>query len=272
MDDPITKQWSANTPPNHGNPPTTLFQTEDGAGTDDPGQEQERAEPEASPDSSPNEQPRPTAKEQVTSERRTMTSHELPDDVDLVTVEEAVTLFRERGLPRHIRTIQKYCARASGRALICYQTPTENGVRYLIEKASIDRFIVDAVHQAPTGQPESVQDPIVPSRENAEASDRSWFSSDLGIYDHPYVKHLESRNDRLEDKNDRLQGEIQSVLEAANERLIELQKANAVAQSETLGTFLLEAERIRTSQDDGDAAHSPPSYPTNGSESLRADV
>jgi hypothetical protein len=32
------------------------------------------------------------------------------NDLELVTVEEVVTLFREAGLPRHIQTIKKYCA------------------------------------------------------------------------------------------------------------------------------------------------------------------
>ena len=62
------------------------------------------------------------------------------------------------------------------------------------------------------------------------------------------------------------------VLEAANERLIELQKANAVAQSETLGTFLLEAERIRKSQDGDDTLQPSPSRETSTSESFRTDV
>lgn len=270
-------------PPDHplepGKPPTTLFPTEDVPATGQPGHtaperhrpvrpaasghEQDRSHSDTSPESRPNEQPRPAAVEHVNSERQTTANHELPEDVELVTVEEAVALFREAGLPRHIRTIQKYCARASGRALVCHQTPTENGVRYLIEKASIDRFIADAVSQAPTGHAKTPNEQFGSSQENTEISARSWSASDLGIYDHPYVKHLEIRNERLEDKNDRLQAEVKNVLEAANERLIELQKANAVAQSETLGTFLLEAERIRKSQDVDDPEPSPRPHPTS---------
>ena len=288
MDDPTTRPSSTDAPLDPSDPPTTLFPTVDASGTGKPGlvaaeheqrqrpaapgHEQDHGRSETSPESSPKERPRPTATEHGTSERQTTASHELPQDVELVTVEEAVTLFRERGLPRHIRTIQKYCARASGRVLICYQTPTENGVRYLIDKASIDRFIADAVHQAPTGQHETLREPVVLSRESTEASEHFGSASDLGIYNHPYVKHLETRNERLEDKNDRLQGEVKSVLEAANERLIELQKANAIAQSETLGTFLLEAERIRKSQDDDDTLQPSPSRETSISESFRTDV
>ena len=164
-----------------------------------------------------------------------------PDSADLVSVEEAVALFRERGLPRHIRTIQKYCARKSGRALKCYSVPTENGIRYMIDKTSIDRFIADATQQAPTGtnpDPE-VGLPIGLPDKQAVAG------AGLEVFEHPYVRRLETQVEKLEAKNDRLQNTVQQVLEQANERLIELQKANAVAQSETLGTFLLEAERIR---------------------------
>jgi hypothetical protein len=40
--------------------------------------------------------------------------------------------------------------------------------------------------------------------------------------------------------------------------LVELQKANAVAQSESLGRFLLEAERIRTGKEgSADDMHRP---------------
>ena len=164
-----------------------------------------------------------------------------PDSAELVSVEEAVELFRERGLPRHIRTIQKYCARKSGRALKCYSVPTENGIRYMIDKTSIDRFIADATQQAPTGahpDPEAG----LPSRLSEK---QSVADTGLEVFEHPYVKRLETQVEKLEAKTDRLQNTVQQVLEQANERLIELQKANAVAQSETLGTFLLEAERIR---------------------------
>ncbi len=55
--------------------------------------------------------------------------------------------------------------------------------------------------------------------------------------------------ERLESRNEALQANIQNVLEQANERLVELQKAAAVAQSESLGKFLLESERIRGGQE-----------------------
>lgn len=180
-----------------------------------------------------------------------------PDTADLVTVEEAVLIFRERGLPRHMRTIQKYCSRTTGRVLVSYQVPTENGIRYMIERSSIDRFIANAAQQAPTGklEQETIIEPVAqnvtpnvtPNRERP-APVASVDHSD--IFENPIVQRLEAQVERLESRNEQLQSRIQNVLIDANERLIELQKANAIAQSENLGTFLLEAERIRRQEGD----------------------
>ena len=173
-----------------------------------------------------------------------------PDTADLVTVEEAVEIFRLRGLPRHMRTIQKYCSAKSGRALVSYQVPTENGIRYMIERSSIDRFIGDAAQQAPTGkiENENIAEPVSlnQNREQAKIEHVSAPVVDqLDIFEHPLVQRLEAQVERLEGRNEQLQANIQNVLEQANERLVELQKASAIAQSESLGKFLLESERIR---------------------------
>ncbi len=189
--------------------------------------------------------------EKVNKEDEPQSAQTPPDHADLVTVEEAVEIFRERGLPRHMRTIQKYCSRTTGRALVSYQVPTENGIRYMIERSSIDRFIGDAAQQAPTGKlgPEALAESQI---EHASEKGEQW-SAGLELNDlltHPFVQRLETQVERLERRNEHLQTRIQNVLIDANERLIELQKANAVAQSENLGTFLLEAERIRRQVDD----------------------
>ncbi len=189
--------------------------------------------------------------EEVKKEAEPQSEQTPPDHADLVTVEEAVEIFRERGLPRHMRTIQKYCSRTTGRALVSYQVPTENGIRYMIERSSIDRFIGDAAQQAPTGKLDS--EPVAdPHREpTTETKEQGRVGQDLNdILSHPFVQRLEAQVERLESRNEHLQSRIQNVLIDANERLIELQKANAVAQSENLGTFLLEAERIRRQVDD----------------------
>jgi len=189
--------------------------------------------------------------EELKTQAKPQSEQTPPDHADLVTVEEAVLIFRERGLPRHMRTIQKYCSRTTGRALVSYQVPTENGIRYMIERSSIDRFIGDAAQQAPTGklEPEPAVEPqIEHTIENREQGRAGLELND--ILSHPFVQRLEAQVERLESRNEHLQSRIQNVLIDANERLIELQKANAVAQSENLGTFLLEAERIRRQVDE----------------------
>jgi len=116
----------------------------------------------------------------------------------------------------------------------------------MIERGSISRFIADAAQQAPTGGLDHEAQPdIITAAQPAPTPREALPAADLAIFEHPYVKKLEAGMERLEEKNDRLQQQLQTVLEQANERLIELHKANAVAQSETLGTFLLEAEKIR---------------------------
>ena len=103
--------------------------------------------------------------------------------------------------------------------------------------------------QAPTGklENETVAEPA--SREQASHEQAAPLAEQVDIFEHPLVKRLEKQVERLESRNESLQANIQNVLEQANERLVELQKAAAVAQSESLGKFLLESERIRNRQE-----------------------
>jgi hypothetical protein len=135
-----------------------------------------------------------------------------PRHADLVTVEEAVAIFRDHGLPRHLRTVQKYCARKQGRALVCYQVPTENGIRYMIERGSILRFIGDAAQQAPVGSLDD--EPVVVAPPVVERVVAPVLEAD--IFEHPYVKRLEGQLERAEAKNDALQRRLETVLTDAN--------------------------------------------------------
>lgn len=130
-----------------------------------------------------------------------------PEHADLIIVEEAVANFRGRGLPRHMRKIQKYCARKNDRALACHHVPTENGIRYMNERSSITRFIGDAAQQASTGKltDENNKDLTVVQRTPSAPSDD-------GIFEHSFVKRLEEQVERLERRNQKFQADIQSVL------------------------------------------------------------
>jgi hypothetical protein len=69
-------------------------------------------------------------------------------------------------------------------------------------------------------------------------------SADLAIFEHPYVKRLEKEVEEYKGKYEHQVRRTEQVLENANTRLIELQQANAIASSETLAKYMLEA-RVR---------------------------
>jgi hypothetical protein len=57
-----------------------------------------------------------------------------------LSVEEAAALFVDAGVPKSVRTIQRYCR--SG-ILECIRTDAEFGEKYLIDRSSVDRRIAD---------------------------------------------------------------------------------------------------------------------------------
>ena len=68
---------------------------------------------------------------------------------DWVDIEETDHLLREHGIARTIRTIQRMCKRGD---LVARLVPTETGVRYLIERGSIDEFVDRHNQIMPTGK------------------------------------------------------------------------------------------------------------------------
>ncbi len=57
-----------------------------------------------------------------------------------MTVEEVAARFQEAGVPRAIRTIQRYC---NNDYLRCQSYSTETGMRYFIDPQSVDRRILE---------------------------------------------------------------------------------------------------------------------------------
>src|SRR5438309_635502 len=76
-----------------------------------------------------------------------------------------------------------------------------------------------------------------PSRHDATERD---------IFEHPYVKRLEAEVDEFKGKYEKQVRRTEDVLDQANQRLIELQQASAIAQSETLAKYMLEARGVPT--------------------------
>ena len=56
-----------------------------------------------------------------------------------VTVKDASLLFDEAGVPRNQRSIRRYCKRGD---LECAKVDTEHGSRYLIERESLEKYII----------------------------------------------------------------------------------------------------------------------------------
>ena len=59
------------------------------------------------------------------------------------------------------------------------------------------------------------------------------------IFGHPYVKRLETELDRMTERYEKQVRRTEEVLIDGNKRLVELQQANAIANSETLAKYML---------------------------------
>jgi hypothetical protein len=67
-------------------------------------------------------------------------------------------------------------------------------------------------------------------------------TTDLNIYEHPYVKKLEERCDKLEAKLDAQIFRTEEIQRDNQKQLIELQRMTAVGNSQTLADFMLKAK------------------------------
>ena len=65
---------------------------------------------------------------------------------------------------------------------------------------------------------------------------------DLDIYEHPYVKRLEERVEKLEAKYEGQVRRTEEIQLKGQEKLLELQRMIAVGQSQTLADFMLKAK------------------------------
>ncbi len=66
-------------------------------------------------------------------------------------------------------------------------------------------------------------------------------ATDLDIYEHPYVKRLEDRVEKLEAKYEAQVRRTEDIQTKSQEQLIELQRMTAVSNSTTLADFMLKA-------------------------------
>lgn len=69
-------------------------------------------------------------------------------------------------------------------------------------------------------------------------------ATELDIYEHPYVKRLEERNEKLELKYEAQVRRTEEIQMKSQQQIIELQRMTAIGQSETLATFMLKARNL----------------------------
>ena len=65
---------------------------------------------------------------------------------------------------------------------------------------------------------------------------------EMDIYEHPYVKRLEERNDKLEAKYEAQVRRTEDIQMKSQQQIIELQRMTAIGQSQTLADFMLKAK------------------------------
>ena len=166
-----------------------------------------------------------------------------------VSIEEAADRYAEAAFPRPIRRLQKYCARGD---LECRKVETASGEKYLITPESIERHIAyiketSGRAQARPGAAERTTEISQETElkggaaEHAPTRPDASRSMDWEIFEHPYVKRLEREIDEYKGRYEHQVRRTEQVLENANARLIELQQANAIASSETLAKYMLDA-------------------------------
>ena len=176
----------------------------------------------------------------------------LDESAYTVSIDEAADRYAAAGLPRPIRRLQKYCARGD---LECRKVETASGEKYLITPESIERHIayIEETSGRAQARPGAAERTSKTSQETVlkgDASDHAptrpdaSHSLDLEIFEHPYVKRLEKEVDEYKGKFENQVRVTVQVLEKANAQLIELQQANAIASSETLAKYMLNA-RVR---------------------------
>jgi hypothetical protein len=102
-----------------------------------------------------------------------------------------------------------------------------------------DELRQDATHVASAILDDEPRQPGSTSRDASRP-----VATDLDIFEHPYVKRLESEVEKWQGKFEDQVQRTQEVLESSNKNLMELQRTTAVANSQTLAEFILKAGRF----------------------------
>ena len=202
-----------------------------------------------------------------------------PDEYTL-TIEEAAQRYKHAGHPRTLRSIQRYCAKGHldclrqettfGDKYLITPASIARHIAQIAELSSAtgrDEPRHDATtvadHYTPSIEPDTVRQmpptmldqprPVATSRDtsyeesghgaaSAQPETHRDHNSDLDIYEHPYVKRLEHRIEKLEDRYLDQVRRTEEIQIKSQERLVDLQRMTTIGQSKTLADFMLQAK------------------------------
>ena len=188
--------------------------------------------------------------------------------------------YDHAGHPRTLRSIQRYCAKGHldhlrhettfGDKYLITSASVARHIAQIAELAATSSRVVPrqgativADQSKPFAEPETARQPRatsideprpVATRRDSETDvvdrDKSETPAnthrdrvtDLDVYDHPYVKKLEERIDRLENRYEAQVRRTEEIQLTAQERLVELQRMTTIGQSKTLADFMLQAK------------------------------
>jgi hypothetical protein len=196
-----------------------------------------------------------------------------PDDVrHTLTVREVETLLANAGVQRSHRHVLRLCQSGMLDAVKIPGGPS--GEEWYVAPASVPKAIgdlkqIDAqrARRSPT-QPataghvaaavsqeieydtasHSATQPATSASKNkddggvTEHDAARHGTTDLDIYEHPYVKRLEERCEKLEAKYEAQVRRTEEIQLNGQKQLLELQRMTAVGQSQTLADFMLKAK------------------------------
>jgi hypothetical protein len=152
-----------------------------------------------------------------------------------LSIEDAVAMYERAGLPRTLRTIQRYCAKSH---LDSHRIETPYGEKYLITPASVLKHIayIEEVRQVAAGRDEPR--PVATSRDNSNQTNEEQRQPPTGR-DEPrqvatpddaasrYVARLEGENEFLRGQvtvKDKQIGELTERARETNHLIAGLQK------------------------------------------------
>jgi hypothetical protein len=189
-----------------------------------------------------------------------------------LTVREVEALFADAGVQRSHRHVLRLCQSGMLDAVKIPGGPS--GEEWYVAPASVPKAVGDlkqidaqrsrrgTTQPAVTALPQSDLKPTLPTdkpghvppeRATSPSEDKPsnvethpvmsrHGVTDRDIYDHPYVKKLEQRCERLEQKYEAQVRRTEEIQIKSQERLLELQRMTAVGQSRTLAEFMLNAK------------------------------